>query len=244
MVYEKYMRASELNGWGLETSIAWDRLDRERAASQPWILSALHDAALIEGYLPVYLPGLMRRMSDDVDATAVFSLEMFEGLKHYTALKRYLDIVGYEGSVIEVAELRDARGRTADRPRAEGDAVEELTHFMGSEHYAAFFFLQLSRKTVEPVLKELLTHMAHDEFRHRDSASDLLACRLEREPEARRSILHAAANFRHYGSDVVDVPVAEEHNIEAIRAFNRKVRQLCGQDLPAFIRGEMTNGNH
>ena len=41
-------------------------------------------------------------------------------------------------------------------------------------------------------------------------------------------MLAAAERFRHYGSDVVEVPVAEENDFEAIMALNRKVRQLCG----------------
>ena len=89
MIYEEHLRAAEAGAWSLE-SIRWPEIDRATALAERDILSALHDAALIEGYLPVFAPRLMRLLWDDVDATAILSLEMYEGLKHYTALKRYL----------------------------------------------------------------------------------------------------------------------------------------------------------
>ena len=109
MGYEQHLRAAETQAWQLETSIDWDAIDATAAASRPWILDALYDAALIEGYLPVYLPRLMQAFADDIDATAVFSLELFEGLKHYTALRRYLGCVGYEKVARIDVELAEAR---------------------------------------------------------------------------------------------------------------------------------------
>ena len=66
MLYEDYLLASELNNWTLETSIQWESIDRELARTQPEILQALHDAAIIEGYLPVYVPRLMQMLGDDL----------------------------------------------------------------------------------------------------------------------------------------------------------------------------------
>jgi hypothetical protein len=96
VIYESHLRTAEESAWPLESSIAWGAIDREIAYTERDIHAALHDAALIEGYLPLYAARLMHLVWDDVDATAVLSLELYEGLRHYTALKRYLELVGYQ----------------------------------------------------------------------------------------------------------------------------------------------------
>jgi len=88
--------------------------------------------------------------------------------------------------------------------------------------------LRISRRTNEPVLRELLGYMSRDEFRHSASAGDVLKKRIDRDPAVAAQVLAAAQRFRHYGSDVVAVPVAEENDFEAIMAMNRKIRMLCG----------------
>ncbi|HMG12636.1 MAG TPA: hypothetical protein VK571_05655, partial [Gemmatimonadaceae bacterium] len=93
MIYEEHLRAAESAAWSIAT-IPWSKIDRNIALGELEILAQLRDAALIEGYLPTFAPRLMLLLWDDVDATAILSLELYEGLKHYTALRRYLDTVG------------------------------------------------------------------------------------------------------------------------------------------------------
>ncbi|MGQ0642003.1 MAG: hypothetical protein ACT4P6_14730 [Gemmatimonadaceae bacterium] len=228
MIYESHLHAAEASAWPLDTSIAWDAIDRELAASEGDIHAALHDAALIEGYLPIYGARLMQVVWDDVDATAVLSIEMYEGLRHYTALKRYLELVGYQNADVSRDTLVAARTRSMQMEPNEHNVTASLTHFMCSELLAAYFFLRLSRRTREPVLRELLGAMARDEFRHSAAARDVLKGRVDRGEAAPSDVLSAAEHFRHYGSDVVDVPLAEANDFEAILAMNRKIESLCG----------------
>ena len=242
-MYEQHLQAAEAGAWPLATSVPWERIDREVAAAEPDVLRALHDAALIEGYLPVYVPRLMQALWDDVDATAVLTVELFEGLRHYTALKRYLDAVGHTPAAVLEGELVAAREHARHTAGGEGDVLERVTNFMCSELFAAYFFLRLSRKTREPVLRELLTHMARDEFRHCAGAGDVLGKRIQRDPGAAERVLAAAERFRHYGNDVVEVPVAEENDFEAILALNRKVRQLCGVAPTEHLKEAIPDGD-
>ena len=55
-------------------------------------------------------------------------------------------------------------------------------------------------------------------------------------------IIEAAENFRHYGSDVVEIPLAEQNDFEAIMAMNRKIRQLCGLSPTEHLMEELSNG--
>jgi hypothetical protein len=238
-VYEPHLSAAEQAAWPLETTVRWDQINVAVARREDHILSALHDAALIEGYLPVFAPRLMQLLWDDVDATAVLSLELYEGLRHYTALKRYLHAVGYEPAIVSEERMVAARERALAGPRRAEDATVQLTNFACSELFAAYFFLRLSRETKEPVLRELLERISRDEFRHAAAGGDLLAKRVRLDPAEADRILTAARSFRHYGADVVDVPVATANDFEAIAAMNRLIRQACGVSPSQHIQGAL-----
>ena len=239
MIYEEHLRASEAGAWSVDRDIRWKDIDRVVAATEDDILAALYDAALIEGYLPVFAPRMMQLLWDDIDATAILSLEMYEGLKHYTALKRYLETVGYTSPAASEKALVAARAKAKDISYRVEDTVTALTHFMCSELFAAHFFRKLSERTKESVLRELLSYMSRDELRHSAGAGALLKKRIDRDPRIVEEVLAAAENFRHYGSDVVDVPVAEENDFDAVMAMNRKVRQVCGLAPTEHLRQEL-----
>lgn len=243
MIYEAHLRATEENAWPLDTTIAWDAIDVGVASAEREIHQSLHDAALIEGYLPVYAARLMQLLWNDIDATAVLSMELYEGLKHFTALTRYLDRVGFQREEASAAALVAARERALAIEYGEGDLIAHLTNFMCSELFAAHFFLRISRRTNEPVLRDLLGYMARDEFRHSASAGDVLRKRVDANPDVAAQVLAAAERFRHYGSDVVDVPVAEENDFEAIMAVNRKIRLVCGLAPTEHLKESIPNGD-
>jgi len=241
VIYEEHLRAAETAAWSIE-SIRWSAIDRGAARDEPEILASLRDAAMIEGYLPTFAPRLMLLLWDDVDATAILSLELYEGLKHYTALRRYLDIIGDEATQVSERSLVAAREKTSGLTYNRDEIITYLTHFMCSELFAAHFFRRLAEQTREPVLAELLGYMSRDELRHSAGAGALLKKRVAANPGIAGQIISAAENFRHYGSDVVDIPLAEENDFEAIMAMNRKIRQLCGLAPTEHLEEEFTNG--
>ena len=241
MIYEEHLRAAESAAWTIE-GIRWTAIDHRIARDETEIHVSLRDAAMIEGYLPTFAPRLMLLLWDDVDATAILSLELFEGLKHYTALRRYLEIVGDQNTRATERALVDARGRTSSIKYDRDEAVTYLTHFMCSELFAAHFFRRIAEQTREPVLAELLDYMSRDELRHSAGAGALLKKRIGADPNVVPEIINAAENFRHYGSDVVEIPLAEENDFEAIMAMNRKIRQLCGLSPTEHLMEELSNG--
>ena len=113
---------------------------------------------------------------------------------------------------------------------------------MCSELFAAHFFRTLADKTREPVLAELLDYMSRDELRHSAAGGALLKKRIEATPDVIPQVVNAAENFRHYGSDVVEIPLAEQNDFDAIMAMNRKIRQLCGLAPTEHFMEELTNG--
>lgn len=240
-LYETHLAAAEANVWTV-AGVPWDAIDHRAAAAESPIHAQLHDAAMIEGYLPVFVPRLMRLMWDDVDATAVLALELHDGLKHYTVLRRYLAKVGHQAVEDADRGVVAARGEALATHYEVERLIEHLTRFMCSELFAAYFFLRISRRTREPVLGELLTHLVRDEFRHAAGAGDLLERRMQGVPDAAERVLVAAEQFRHYGSDVVTVPLAEPNDFEAILAVDRKIRQVCGVRPVSHLRGSVLEG--
>ena len=79
----------------------------------------------------------MQLLWNDMDATAVLSMELYEGLKHFTALTRYLDRVGFQRADASAAALVAARERALAIEYREGDLIAHLTNFMCSELFAA-----------------------------------------------------------------------------------------------------------
>jgi hypothetical protein len=239
-IYDEYLTHAELQRWILESDISWGRIDPALALSQPELLDQIRDSALIESYFPVYTTRLIRAVWDDLDATAVFSIQLYESYKHFYVLNRYLAVVGYRP--IDDDELVAIRRRNLDVPVPDADA--ELARYMLSEHFAAYFFLRLSRQAREPVLAQIAAFIAKDEFRHTQFAFDLLDSRLKLDPARRETVLRAASGFRHVGADVVDtVPISEKNDLPAIMTLNRRVRRLCGVSLADFARNGM-HGAH
>ena len=241
MIYEEHLRAAESSAWTIE-SIRWNAIDHRIARDEAEIHAGLRDAAMIEGYLPTFAPRLMLLLWDDVDATAILSLELYEGLKHYTALRRYLEIVGDDRARPSERALVEARGKTTSITYDRESIATYLTHFMCSELFAAHFFRRIADQTREPVLAELMDYMSKDELRHSAGAAALLKKRVSADPNVVPEIINAAENFRHYGSDVVEIPLAEQNDFEAIMAMNRKIRQLCGLSPTEHLMEEMSNG--
>jgi hypothetical protein len=213
--------------------VAWSRVDAELACADPAVLERVREAALIESYFPIYTTALMRAAWDQVDVTAVFSIQLYESYKHFHVLNRYLEVAGHRPIADdEIVEMRSKHtGFTVDH------LVPELARYMISEHFAAYFLHRLTRQAEEPVLAEIAGFIASDEFRHTQFACDLLAPRIREDAVARRAVLEAGLSFRHLGYDAIGVvPIAEKNDLAAILALNRRVKRLCGESLAEFAK--------
>jgi hypothetical protein len=229
----RHAAAADRGAWSVEYDIPWTQIDVAAALAQPELLAALRDAALVEAYHPVNLGELLLRTLDDVDAGAVFALELHEGFRHFHALRRYLDAVGYEPAISD-AEIAAARRVP---PPASATLAARLTEFMVSEHLAVHFFRRLAQRAREPVLRGLLRRIAADEVRHARGAEDLLRARLTADPALVPLVLDAAADFHHYGERAVGaLPVAEPGDPAALRGLVRRVERLCGTRLVDHLK--------
>ena len=238
-LYAIHARAADVGSWSVERCIDWGAIDPELAHRTPAVLSAIRDAAIIESFHPVNLGRFMSATWDDIDAGVCFSLEAFEGFKHFHVLRTYLEAVEYLPAITD-AELVDVRRAGAERAIESHELIEKLVEFMLSEHLASYFFRRLAGQAQEPVLRRILTLIAADEVRHAQSASDLLAKRIRSDSAVRERILEAAVHFQHFGGEVVDnVPVAMPGDETAIQTFAKRVERLCGVRLVDYLKTKL-----
>jgi rubrerythrin len=224
--YHRFAVASE-SRWNTERDVPWDQIDMQGAWAAPEDLALLRDATLIESYHPMSTRQLAGLFWDDVDATAVLTIEMFEGFRHFWILRRYLEQVGFEPRISD-EELIEIRRRNLDNVRYEPDKrLEVLLNFAWSEHFAAYFFKRLAERARDPFLKVLLEHIMADELRHAAGALRILSRYAEQSAEARREILSAARRFRHYGQDVGALPIAQADDAEAMGRIVHRTLRAC-----------------
>jgi hypothetical protein len=228
MMYAEYLSTAETHRWILDTDIAWDEINPALALQQPDLLDRVRDSALIESYFPLFTPKALALLWDDVNATAIFSIQLYESYKHFHVFSQYLQCVGYRP--ITEAEIVAIRRRNEQVRYS--DATELLTRYMMSEHFAARHFFKDARQAREPVLAAILQLVGRDEVRHTQFAYDLLDLRVRRDPHASDKIVKAAREFRHVGLEVVgEMPVAEKNDFTAIYMLNQKLHRLTGRGL-------------
>lgn len=243
MIYEKHLLASEVNRLNLG-DVDWDGIDVDLARSQPSLLDRLRDAAIIEAHHPVHVPRVLQAVWDDVEATAILSIELFEGFRHFHGLKTYLDRVGHL-PVLSEQELVEVRRAALATPAEREDATSLLVDFMGSEHFAAYFFARVAEEAREPVLGGLLRAFSREEFRHAQGLADVLKRRVasDKTGQTAEAILQAAQHFHHYGAEAVAlVPRASEYDLTAVMAFSERVEQVCGSRLVDHLKRSQFGG--
>jgi hypothetical protein len=235
-IYVRCAAAADRGVWSVERDIRWGDIDYERARARPELLAALRDAALIESYHPLNLARLLRATLDDIDAGVVFSLELYEGFKHFHSLRRYLEVIGY-GPAITDAELVAIRLKQTETDITADDVIPRLVEFMLSEHLAHYFFRRLGEQAEDDVLADLLSKIAADEVRHAQSASDLIAKRIAADPSVIPQVLDAALDFHHFGEQAIGtVPIAQPGDAVAIQTFAKRIERLCGIRLVDHIK--------
>ncbi len=240
-LYARCAAAADRGAWSVERDIQWSEIDRARAHAKPHLLAALRDAALIESYHPLNLARLLRATLDDIDAGVVFSLELYEGFKHFHSLRRYLDAVGYQPTITD-EELVAIRQSKAEIDVSPEDLVPRLVEFMLSEHLAHYFFRRLGEQAEDHVLSDLLSRIAADEVRHAQSASDLIAKRIAANPAVIPQVLDAALHFHHFGEEAIGaVPIAQPGDPIAIQTFAKRIERLCGIRLVDHIKNTNLN---
>lgn len=233
MTYTDYLTTAEINRWIIDTDIDWDSVNPQLALSQPELLDRVRDSALIESFFPIYTPRALDLLWDNVTATAIYSVQLYESYKHFQVFNQYLELIDYHP--ITDDEIVDLRRKNLKLNYSSASRL--LTRYMMSEHFAAHAFFKDSKAAADPVLKSILHLVAKDEVRHCQFGLELLEDQLKRHPEEIDDCLDEALNFRHIGELVVDeMPVAEKNDLAAIIAVNRKIERITGRKINNYVK--------
>src|SRR5215207_6513351 len=132
---------------------------------RPDLLTQLRTAALIESYHPVHLGWMLDDTWGDIDAGAAIALEMYEGFKHFHALRSYLDAVGFEPAITDAELVAIRAAARAIGPK--GSLVERLAFIAADEvrHAQAASDLLATRIAsdpgIVPAVLEAAVHFHH-----------------------------------------------------------------------------------
>jgi hypothetical protein len=212
-----------------ESRVDWAAIDVSAAGEERELLGLLREACLVESWFPLYMAELSRLLFDDLEATAVFTIEAFEAYGHFYLLRRYLEHVG--GDAPNDEEIVALRRRAAKEPL--GDVVRELVNFMGTELFAADFFESIGERTGEAELRRMLVRFAKEEYVHSDFAKGLLHRMVADDPGVGSRVEEAALDFTHVGRYILpELSTGRSDNVALIQRFNRAVADVTGR-LPS-----------
>jgi hypothetical protein len=89
MTYGDYLTTSEMTRWILDTDIPWNDIDPALALSQPDVLDRVRASALIESFFPIFTPRALDLLWDNITATAIYSIQLYESYKHFHVFAQY-----------------------------------------------------------------------------------------------------------------------------------------------------------
>jgi len=155
-------------GWSLD-DIAWERFDASKV--EPWLLTAIKAAALVEFNAPDYVTYL-RRVFADAGQEMIGAIEQWgaEETQHGRALGRWAELADPSFKLDETF----ARFRQGYRPEhfsgsggsVRGSRRGEMIARCVVESGTSTYYTAIKEATQEPVLKEIAGRIAADEFRH------------------------------------------------------------------------------
>ena len=133
-------------------------------------IDAIRAAMLVESHHPVYEQYLLEYFRHDHEMTSFIVTWSYEEMKHYAALRTYLealDVVDSEDLGQELARTRSGEwGEEWHQEEQRFTLVQSYTYTMLQEQVTGLFYKRFAGVAQEPVLKELLLLIGKDEYRH------------------------------------------------------------------------------
>ena len=226
-LHARHSAAADPGRWSVTTDIRWGDIDIQRAQRQPEVLRAVRSAARELSVHSAAVARMLLAVIRDVHACAVLTLDLHDGLKHFHALRTYLDTVEFSPALSD-EELADARGADNEPASRFEDCTSALVACLFTQHTASAHIRHLCARTEEPVLAELLSFIAADEARHARMVSDLIALRVTADPEAGARVASQAEHLRN-GLKQHGTLQGWARDDVAVQAFMHHVEALIGR---------------
>lgn len=225
-LYARHSSAADRGSWSVTADVRWGDIDIHRAHRQPELLRAVRSAARELSARGAETARMLVLVVRDVHACAALTLDLYDGLKHFHALRTYLDTVEFAPALSdeELADVRDVQ--TGSGSRFE-DCTAALTACLMTQHVASVHFRHLCARAEEPVLAELLSFIAADEARHGQMLGDLLTLQVQSDPEVGAKAWSQAERLRTAAKENRGLQEWERDEV-ALQGFVRRMEELAG----------------
>lgn len=232
--FDRFFRTHEKVMWQLS---AIDFTTLRPDLLTPEDIEALRGAMLVESHNPVYTMRILEYYRHDHEVTSFVTTWGYEEMKHYAALRTYLEATGLVDADDLARELDVTRAGQWGDEETRFTRVQSFTYAMVQEQATARFYKRFAERTREPLLQEILRLISKDEYRHcqyyLDKGKEELALGGDRLREVDEVLLNfqmpGPTFVRDFGRYVQAGLKVAPIDIGAMRETADKVAQLTGR---------------
>lgn len=156
MLYRAFFSRLEKARWSMESDIPWHAIEKDRVGKEE--VAFVKANALIEWTAVDATESFIRDFNHDADFLSFVSIWYYEEMKHFLALKRYVEAFGEEIDEAECGKMK--------LPVQPASPANILTVHCIGEFRLALWYNSLRKAFKEPVLQRIYKLIAEDEIRH------------------------------------------------------------------------------
>ena len=191
-------------GWRLN-EVHWAAFDRSKV--EPWMVSAIKSAALVELNAPDYV-SYLKRVFHGADASTIAAIEQWgcEESQHGLALGRWAEMADLSFNLEEAfarfhAGYQPPHFAEAGPTSVRGSRRSEMIARCVVESGTSSYYTAIRDATDEPVLREIAGRIAADEYRHYKLFFETLEAQNEPDPPFLRKAFVALGRILESGDD-------------------------------------------
>jgi rubrerythrin len=220
-------------GWTLD-EVQWERFDASKV--EPWLVTAIKAAALVEFNAPDYVTYL-KRVFPDAQTQALIEEWGAEESQHGRALGRWAETADPSFNLQETfARFRagyqpphfadDATNATSIRGSRRGEMISRCVVESGTSSY----YSAIRDMTEEPVLKEIAGRIAADEYRHYKLFYEIMNAQKEQDLPFWKKLIVAVGRINESDDDELAFAYYCASVSKTREAATPYVRTQCAKD--------------
>lgn len=222
--------------------VMWELGDIDFSAIQSELLTdnevqAVRGAMLVESHNPVYTNFLLDFFRHDHEMAAFVVTWSYEELKHYMALRAYLEASGRVDIDEMEAELAQTRAGNLQLEEEGLTPLQFEAYAMLQEQITGSYYKRFSESAQEPVLKGMLSIIGKDEYRHCQWYLEKAKQALMKDPRRVGEVVEVLSRFtmpgptfiQNYSDYTKAFLRAVKLDVSALKESLSKIEQLTGK---------------
>ena len=239
--FDRFYRTHERVMWDLG-AIDFSRIESDLLTDTE--VQAVRGVMLVESHNPVYTNLLLDYFRHDHEMAAFVVLWSYEELKHYLALRAYLEASGRVNITELEQELEQTRAGSLARDEKDFTPLQFEAYAMLQEQITGSYYKRFAAAVKEPVLKDILSMLGKDEYRHSQWYLDKGKQALMKDPRRLGEVVEVLTHFtmpgptfiQNYSDYTKAFLRAVKLDVSALKESVSKIEQLTGK-FDAFKTG-------